>query len=128
MLGQKIGERGGNKELVDGQSPGPEAPPRSKKSQEGREQKNFRKRGTARGAMEKSWCVRVIEGEAIRGDDPVKYFVPFGVRSTCSVSKGVMAIEVLQIEEISDGGRKGVCSAIRQRGANRGNIHIKKKE
>ena len=31
---------------------------------------------TARGAMEKDWCVRVIEGEEVRGDDLVKYFLP----------------------------------------------------
>ena len=43
-----------------------------------------------------------------------------------------MAIEVPQNEEISgggkDGGRKGVGSAIRWRGANRGGIHIEKRE
>ena len=43
-----------------------------------------------------------------------------------------MAIEVPQNEEISgrgkDGGRKGVGSAIRRRGANRGGIHIEKRE
>ena len=41
-----------------------------------------------------------------------------------------MAIEVPQNEEISgggkNGGRKGIDSAIRQRGANRRGIHIKK--
>ena len=37
-----------------------------------------------------------------------------------------MAIEVLQNEEISGGGRKGVGSAIRRREANREDVHIKK--
>ena len=41
-----------------------------------------------------------------------------------------MAIEVPQNEEISrgekNGGRKGVGSAIRRRGANRRGVHIKK--
>ena len=41
-----------------------------------------------------------------------------------------MAIEVLQNEEISgggkNGGRKGVSSAVHWSGANRGGIHIKK--
>ena len=41
-----------------------------------------------------------------------------------------MAIEVPQNEEISgegkNGGRKGVGSAIRRGGANRGSVHIKK--
>ena len=40
-----------------------------------------------------------------------------------------MAIEVHQNDEISgggkNGGRKGIGSAIRRRGANRGRIHIK---
>ena len=43
-----------------------------------------------------------------------------------------MAIEVHQNEEISgggkNGGRKGVGSAIRWGGANRGGVHIKKRE
>ena len=42
-----------------------------------------------------------------------------------------MAIEVRQNEEISRGkneGRKGVGSAIRQGRANRGGVHIKKRE
>ena len=74
--------------------------------------------------MEKGGCVRVIEGEEVRGDDPVEYFLPTGVGSTSSVSKRVMAIEVPQNEEISgggkDGGREGIGSAIRWGGANRG--------
>ena len=37
---------------------------------------------TARGAMEKGVRVRVIEGEEVRKDDPVKYFLPAGVGST----------------------------------------------
>ena len=45
---------------------------------------------------------------------------------------GVMAIEVPQNEEISgggkNGGRKGVSSAIRRRGANRGSVNFKKRE
>ena len=28
--------------------------------------------------MEKGGCVRVIEGEEVRGDDPVEYFLPAG--------------------------------------------------
>ena len=74
--------------------------------------------------MEKSGCVRIIEGEEVRGDDPVKYFLPAGVKSTSRVPERVMAIEVPQNEEISgggkNGGRKEVGSGIRQRGANRG--------
>ena len=34
------------------------------------------------GAMEKGGCVRVIEGEEVRGDDPVEYFLPVEVGST----------------------------------------------
>ena len=43
-----------------------------------------------------------------------------------------MAIEVPQNEKVSgggkNGGRKGIGSAIHWRGANRGSIHIKKRE
>ena len=80
--------------------------------------------------MEKGGCVRVIEGEEVRRDDPVKYFLLAGVGSTSLVPEGVMAIEVPQNKEISgagkNGGRKGVSSAIRWGGANRGGVHIKK--
>ena len=79
---------------------------------------------TARGAMEKGGCVRVIEGEEVRRDDPVKYLLPKGIGSTSRVPEGVMAIEVPQNEEISgggkNGGRKRVGFAIHWRGANRG--------
>ena len=34
-----------------------------------------------RGAMEKGGCVKVIEGEEVRGDDPVEYFLSEGVGS-----------------------------------------------
>ena len=37
---------------------------------------------TARGAMEKSRYVRIIEGEGVRKDDPIKYFLPTGIEST----------------------------------------------
>ena len=66
--------------------------------------------------MEKSGCVRVIEGEDVRRDDPIKYFLPVGVGNTSLVPEGVMAIEVLQNKEISgggkNGGRKGIVFAI----------------
>ena len=62
-------------ELVGDQSPSPEAPSRSKRERS----KGDVKRGeTARGAMEKSWHVRIIERKKIRGDDPIKYFLPAG--------------------------------------------------
>ena len=74
--------------------------------------------------------VRVIEGEEVRGDDPVKYFLPTGVGSTSRVPEGVMAVEVPQNEEIYGGGkngeRKGVNSAILRRRAKRGSVSIKK--
>ena len=80
--------------------------------------------------MEKGGCVRVIEGEEVKGDDPVQYFFPTGIGSDSRVPKGVMAIEVPQNEEISgggkNGGREGIDSAIRWGGANRGGVHIKK--
>ena len=35
---------------------------------------NVRGGATAKGAMEKSRCVRVIKGKEVRRDDPVEYF------------------------------------------------------
>ena len=32
--------------------------------------------------MEKGGCVRIMEEEEVRRDDPVKYFLPAGVGST----------------------------------------------
>ena len=37
---------------------------------------------TTRGAMEESEYVRVIEGEEVRRDDPIEYFLPTRVGST----------------------------------------------
>ena len=61
-------------ELVGGQNPDPKAPPRSKR--------RGSKGDIRRGAMEKGRCVRVIEGEEVRRDDPVEYFFSAGVGST----------------------------------------------
>ena len=84
---------------------------------------------TARGAMEKSRYVKVIEREEVKRGDPIECFLLTKVSSAFSVPEGVMAIEVPQNEEISgggkDGGRKGVGSAIRRTRANRGSISIK---
>ena len=74
--------------MVDGQNPGPVAPPMSKKEQEKREQRDIRGGATARGAMEKGGCVRFIEGEEVRGDDPVEYFLPARVGGTLESQRG----------------------------------------
>ena len=50
--------------------------------------------------MKKSRYVRIIEGEEVRGNDPIECFLPMGVGSTFSVLKGVMAMEVPQNEGI----------------------------
>ena len=34
---------------------------------------------TAKGAMEKSGCVRVIEGKEVKGNELIEYFLPAGV-------------------------------------------------
>ena len=44
--------------------------------------RDVRGRATARGAMEKGGCVRAIEGEEVRRNDPVEYFLPAGVGGT----------------------------------------------
>ena len=82
-MGQKTGEREGQiEELLGGQHPGSEAPPVSKKEQERREQRRCQERSDCQRNNVEGGCVRVIEGEEVRGDDPVKYFFPTGVRST----------------------------------------------
>ena len=40
------------------------------------------KEDVRRGAMEKGGCVRVIEREEVRRNDPVEYFLSVRVRST----------------------------------------------
>ena len=55
--------------------------------------------------MKKGGCVRVIEGEEVRGDDPVEYFFPTGVGSDSSVLKEVMAIEVIRMKRFLEEGR-----------------------
>ena len=54
------------------------------------------------------------------------------VKSIFSVQEGVVAVEVHQNKEISEGGKnegkKRVGSAIHQRRTNRGNVNIKKRE
>ena len=49
------------------------------KGERERSKGNVRGGVTAKGAMEKSRYVRVIEGKKVRGDDPIKYFLPTGV-------------------------------------------------
>ena len=62
--------------------------------------------------MEMGKGVKVIEGEEVRKDDPVEYFLPTKVGSTSRVPEGVMAVKVPQNKEVSGGGREGVGSAI----------------
>ena len=62
-------------ELVGGQNPGSEAPPRSKK---GGNKGDVRRGATAKGEMGNGGWISVIEGEEVRGDNPVKYFLSAG--------------------------------------------------
>ena len=98
--------------------------PRPGKGKRGGSKEDVRKVAAARGAMKKGKHVRVIEGEEVRGDNPVEYFLPAGVGTTPRVSVRVMSIDVSQNEEVSGGGkigeRKGVGSALRWRGVNKG--------
>ena len=55
--------------------------PGARKGKRRRRKGDFRRGATAREAMDKGRCVRVIEGEEVRGDDPVEYFHPVGVGS-----------------------------------------------
>ena len=55
--------------------------PGAKKGKRGGSKGDVRRGATARGAMEKGGCVRVIDGEEVRRDDPVEYFLPAGIGS-----------------------------------------------
>ena len=82
MLVEVIGQRereGRTEEWVGGQNPGPESPPKSKR---GGSKGDVRRGATTRGALKKGGCVRIIDGEEVRRDDPVEYFFLAGVRST----------------------------------------------
>ena len=55
--------------------------PGAKKGKRGGSKGDVRRGATARGAMEKGGCVRIIDGEEVRRDDPVEYFLPAGIGS-----------------------------------------------
>ena len=65
-------------ELVGDQNPGPEVPPRSKRGGS----KGKVKGGAAARGAKKSRCIKVIEGEGVRRDNPIEYFLSTGVGST----------------------------------------------
>ena len=71
LVGAKDWREGQIQELVGGQNPGPEAPLKSKKGQERREQRRSQGRSDYQWSDGEGRCVRVIEGEQVRGDDPV---------------------------------------------------------
>ena len=50
--------------------------PGARKGKRGGSKRDVRRGATASGAMEKGGCVRIIEGEEVRRDDPVEYFPP----------------------------------------------------
>ena len=62
--------------------------PGARKSKRRGSKGDVRGRATARGAMEKGGCVRVIEGEEVRKNDPVEYFLPARVGNTLSPRGG----------------------------------------
>ena len=80
--------------------------------------------------MKKSWHVRFIEGKEIR--EISQSNTPHGVRSTFRVPEAIMAVEVVQNEEVSgeweNEGEKRVGSAICQRRANKGSINIRERK
>ena len=56
--------------------------PRAGKGEKEGSKRNVRGGTTARGAMKKGGNVRAVEGEEVKRDDPVEYFLSTGVRST----------------------------------------------
>ena len=132
-LGRKTGERGIDKRI------GRWSEPRSCSTPQ--EQERAREDGAKEISgeerlPEERWR-RVSVSESLRGRESEEMTqsnisCSWGSEVPLEFQRGVMAIEVPQNEEISgggkNGGRKGISSAIRWRGANRGDVHIKKKE
>ena len=56
--------------------------PGARKSKKRGSKGDVKRGATASGAMEKGGCVKVIEDEEVRRDDPVEYFLHAGVGST----------------------------------------------
>ena len=77
-----IGRREGQtEELVGGQNPGPEAPPRSKEKQEEREQRRCQERSDCQRSDEERWVRQSFERKGVGRNDPVEYFLSAGVGS-----------------------------------------------
>ena len=74
--GERPKKEGWLVELVSDQSPGPEAPPRCRR---GGSKGNVSGGATAKGMMEKGRYVTVINGEEVRRNDPIEYFLPMEV-------------------------------------------------
>ena len=113
-------------ELVSDQNLSPKAPPRNKRARkEGAKEMSGEER-----LPEKQWR-RVVTSGSLRGRKSKEMIQsntssPRWLEVPVESQKEVMAVKVLQNDEISGGGnrgRKGVVSAIRQR-ANRGSINI----
>ena len=62
--------------------------PGAKKSKRGGSKGDVSGGATARGAMEKGGCVRITEGQEVRGDDPIKYFSAWGSEVTLEPQSG----------------------------------------
>ena len=60
----------------------------AREGERGESKGDVRKGTTARRSMEKSKYVRVIEGEEVRRDHPIKYFLPTKVGSTFLSPRG----------------------------------------
>ena len=65
-------------ELIGDQIPSSVALPRSKRR---RSKEEVRRGATARGVMEKSWGVGIIERRKVRENDPIEYLLSTEVRS-----------------------------------------------
>ena len=81
-------------ELVGDQSPSLEALLRSKR---GESKGNVRRGATVRKVRKKGWLLRVIEGEEVRGDDPI--LSPHLGQKYLSSSRGLMAVEVPRMKK-----------------------------
>ena len=80
-MGRSPGKEGQIEELVGSQNPGPEAPSRSKKRPERREQRRCEEWNDCQWSYVEGWVCQGLEGEEVGGDDPGEYFFSMGIGS-----------------------------------------------
>ena len=106
--------------------------PGATKRKSGGSKGDVRRGATARGAMEKGGCVRVIEGEVVRRDDPIEYFLSTESEVPFESQRGLWQLKSPRIKRFLEEGRierekESVLPSVWEERIG-GGIHIKKRE